>query len=249
MQIRWLTVFLDLPDDGTGNTDRAESFWSTVTGTRLSTRRGSAAEFATLLPPDGDAYLRVQRVRAGTGGCHLDLHVDRAAMDAAATEAVALGARERFRDDDVIVLDSPGGFPFCFVWWDNERTVPEPVGGARLDQLCVDAPPRLFEAEAEFWAALTGWEPRSGSRPEFRSLVRPAGIPVRLLFQRRDDDGGGAVTGHVDFACADRAALAERHTAAGARTVATFPHWTTMADPTGRPYCLTARDPKTGTIR
>jgi uncharacterized protein (TIGR03083 family) len=28
-----------------------------------------------LLPSDGDAYLRVQRISEGSGGCHLDLHV------------------------------------------------------------------------------------------------------------------------------------------------------------------------------
>ena len=36
---------------------------------------------------------------------------------------------------------------------------------------------------------------------------------------------------------------------AGARIIAPFPHWVTMADPTGRPYCLTMRDPVTGKLR
>jgi hypothetical protein len=253
VDVRWLTVFLDLA----GEPDTAEPFWLRVTGTRLSARRGPHREFATLLPPRGDAYLRVQRLRAGTGGCHLDLHVDLnadpGALDGAAARAVALGARERFREDgEVVVLDSPGGLPFCFVRWDGEATVPDPVGhdGAgrsRLDQLCVDAPPDLFEAECAFWAALTGWKTNTGSRTEFRSLTRPALMPVRLLFQRLDDDGA-RVTGHPDFSCDDRDRLTALHTAAGARVVATFPHWTTMADPTGRSYCLTDRDPRTGTL-
>ncbi|GAA0915521.1 hypothetical protein GCM10009557_88360 [Virgisporangium ochraceum] len=247
MKIRWLTVFLDLAHDP----DTAEPFWARVTGTALSTRRGPDGEFATLLPPHGDAYLRVQRVRSEAGGCHLDLHVDPDALDNAAARAVDLGARERFREaGEVIVLDSPGGFPFCFVPWTGEATVPEPpdldgAGQSRLDQLCLDVPLHLLDAERAFWAAVTGWEARTGSRPEFGFLVRPAGMPVRILFQRLDSDGA-RVTGHVDFSSDDRERLAAAHTAAGARTVATFPMWTTMADPTGRLYCLTARDPRTG---
>lgn len=245
MEIRWLTVFLD------STTSTEEPFWAHVTGTTLSARRGPDDEFATLLPPRGDAYLRVQRVRSQVKGCHLDLHVDD--LDGAAARAVGLGARERFREDgEVIVLESPGGFPFCFVRWDGETTVPDPLdldgaGLSRLDQLCLDAPPHLFEAERAFWAALTGWEARTGSRPEFGFLVRPAGMPVRILFQRLDSDGA-RVTGHVDFSCDDRERLAAVHTAAGAKAVATFPNWTTMTDPAGRPYCLTARDPRTGAL-
>ena len=235
-----MTLFLDLAGAG------SETFWLNVTGTRPSSRRGPDGEFVTLMPPHGDAHLRLQRLREGAGGCHLDLHVAHDAIDGAAARAVALGARQRHREEgEVTVLESPGGFPFCLVRWDGEKTIAEPADGAglsRLDQLCVDAPADLFEAECAFWAELTGWETRAGSRPEFRSLVRPALLPVRLLFQRLDHDGG-RVTGHPDFACDDRDRLTARHTAAGARVVATFPHWTTMADPDGRPYCLTDRDP------
>jgi len=173
---------------------------------------------------------------------HLDLHVDGGAdgIDAAAARAVALGAHERFREKgEVTVLESPGGFPFCLVRWDGEATVPGPENGSRLDQLCVDAPPGLFEAEFAFWAGLTGWEPRASSVQGFRRLVTPARLPVRVLFQRLDD--GARVTGHLDFAGDDRGRLTAAHTAAGARVVATFPHWTTMADPAGRVYCLTDR--------
>jgi hypothetical protein len=73
-------------------------------------------------------------------------------------------------------------------------------------------------------------------------------MPVRLLLQRRD--GAAAddrVTAHVDFACADRDRVTDLHVARGARVVGTFPFWTVMADPTGRRYCLTKRDPGTGT--
>lgn len=235
--IRWLTVFVDLAGE---KSEAAERFWLAVTGTSPSARRGPDGAFVTLVPAHGDAHLRVQRVRSGDGGCHLDLHVDD--LDEAGAHAENLGARERFREDGLIVFDSPGGFPFCLVRWDGETTVPNAVrfGGAGLsrpDQLCLDVPPDRYEAECAFWGSLTGWEVRAGSLPEFR-FAGPNGMPVRLLFQRLEN-GGGSVSGHIDFSAQNRAALADRHVAAGARIVATFPWWITLADPAGLLYCLT----------
>src|SRR5690242_21756260 len=90
MSLRWLTIFLDFP---AGSFDAGTAFWQAVTGSGLSPARGADGEFATLLPPAGDAYLRVQRLRDGAGGCHLDLHVDTAtgSLDAAAARAEAAG--------------------------------------------------------------------------------------------------------------------------------------------------------------
>jgi hypothetical protein len=263
--LRWLTIFLDSP---AADADAAEQFWLQVTGSELSARRGPTGQFATLVPTDGDAYLRVQRIDDGAPGCHLDLHLDQAeqSLPDAATAAVGLGAREVFREAGLVVLRSPGGFTFCLVGWHRESRVPGPttgagggagtgrgtgIGGAnRADQLCLDIPAELFEVESAFWSALTGWELRAGSRPEFGYLERPDGLPVRLLLQRRDSsDPGDRVTGHVDFGCQDRHRLAELHVAAGARVTATFPHWITLSDPAGRPYCLTARNPLTGKLR
>jgi hypothetical protein len=248
---RWLTLFLDFP---AGSFDAGVAFWREVTGTTQSPFRGAAGEFATLLPPDGDAYLRVQRIAGGSGGVHLDLHVDPAAgtVHQAARRAVALGATMLHLSDGLVILDSPGRFTFCLVRWHGESTVPRPTvldtgGASRLDQLCLDIPPDAHERECSFWAALTGWDLRSGGRPEFAYLNRPAQIPLRLLLQRRDSTGPlDRVSGHADFACARRELLAARHAASGARTGSVFPDWTAMADPTGRPYCLTGRDPETG---
>jgi Glyoxalase-like domain len=208
------------------------------------------------VPRHGDPYIRVQRVDEGNGGCHLDLHLDLDAesLDEAGARAATLGARARRRLDDLVVLESPGGFTFCLVPWEQESTVPGPVqldsgGASRVDQLCLDIPSARFEAECDFWERLTGWELRAGALPEFAFLVRPGGIPVRLLFQRRVSAGKhDKVRAHVDFACADAARLAVRHAAAGARALATFPLWLTMADPTGHAYCLTKRDPETGRL-
>jgi hypothetical protein len=48
----WVTVFLDLPPT---SFDRSVAFWRQVTGYGLSPSRGADGEFATLLPPSGDA--------------------------------------------------------------------------------------------------------------------------------------------------------------------------------------------------
>jgi hypothetical protein len=254
MQIRWLTIFLDFPDQVY---ETGVAYWREVTDSGLSAFRGAAeSEFATLLPADGDAYLRVQRVREGNGGCHLDLHIDGSAgsIDEAAARAVTLGALMRHREDDLVILDSPGGFPFCLVPWDGEKSVPGPVtldhgGASRLDQLCLDIPPGSYERECSFWAALSGWELRQGSLPEFAYLERPAGMPARLLLQRRQiASARDRVSAHVDFSCDDPSRLAQRHIVTGGKILGTFPHWLMMADPSGREYCLTRRDPRSGKL-
>lgn len=247
---RWLTVFVDFPAAGFGP---GIAFWRAVTGSGLSAFRGPGGDFATLLPPAGDAYLRVQRVLAGDGGYHLDLHVD-GSLDAAAGRAVALGAAVRHREaGEVIVADSPGGFTFCLVRWEGERVVPPPsaIGGSgvsRVDTLCLDIPPELFAGESAFWAALTGQAPRALPVPGFSYLTGPAGagMPVRLLLQRLDEAGPGQrVRGHVDFGCTDRDATVAWHAARGARVTGSFPHWTVLADPAGHEYCLVGRAPWT----
>ena len=115
MSLRWITVFLDFPAPAFGP---GVAFWREVTGYGLSAPRGESGEFATLLPPEGDAYLRVQRVLDGPGGCHLDLHVDTASesLYEAASRAVRLGASVLHRDDKegLIVASSPAGAPFAW---------------------------------------------------------------------------------------------------------------------------------------
>jgi hypothetical protein len=241
-----MTIFLDIPAPAF---DADVAFWRAVTGYGLSPARGDHGQFATLLPPSGDAYLRVQRTAAGAGGCHLDLHVDRAAetLAAAAGRAVAAGARTGHQEDGLIVASSPGGFPFCLVDWDHEETVPppraEPGGASRIDTLCLDVPPDDFERECAFWAELTAEQVRPARIAGFSYLTRPPGWPARLLFQRRDQAGpADQVRGHLDFGCTDPDAV-RRHAELGARVLARHQHWTVLADPAGREYCLIGRDP------
>jgi hypothetical protein len=246
MSYRWLTVFLDFPADAF---DPGVAFWQAVTGSGLSARRGPSGDFATLLPPDGDAYLRVQRLVAGDGGCHLDLHVDTAAepLAAAAERARSLGARLLHSEDGLIVAASPAGFPFCLVSWDGEQVVPSPLpdgaGATRVDTLCIDVPPAEFERECAFWSALTAWEAAPAPFPAYAFLRMPPQLPIRIILQRLEHAAPGQqARAHVDFGAPDPAAVTA-HVALGARVITTQEHWTVLADPANREYCLVNRPP------
>jgi hypothetical protein len=246
MSYRWLTVFLDFPADAF---DSGVAFWQAVTGSGLSARRGPSGEFATLLPPDGDAYLRVQRLAAGDGGCHLDLHVDTAAepLVESGERARSLGARRLHREDGLIVAESPAGFTFCLVSWHGEHVVPSPMpsdaGATRVDTLCIDVPPAGFSRECDFWSALTGWETAPAPFLEYAFLRMPPQLPIRLVLQRLENAAPGQrARAHVDFGSPDPAVVTH-HVALGARVRARQEHWTVLADPAGREYCHVHRPP------
>jgi hypothetical protein len=243
--VRWLTAFVDVPP---AFADRDVAFWQAVTGSTLSARRGDRSQFVTLLPATGDAYLRAQTVFAGAGGSHLDLHADD--PGALAERARSLGATTRYEEPGLTVLDSPAGLAFCVVTAHGEAVRPAPVtrgDGTRslVDQLCLDLPPDGYERECGFWSALTGWQLRPGSRPEFQHLARPAGMPLRLLLQRLGESR--PATAHLDLACDDLEAEAAWHVARGARRSHRTADWITLRDPAGLPYCVTRRSPDTGT--
>jgi hypothetical protein len=241
--VAWMTAFVDLP---AAQFDAGVRFWSAVTGSTLSPRRGTNQEFATLVPPDGDAFLRVQRVEGNHGGTHLDLHTDD--VGSLVRRAEGLGA-QAVADCGYVVMSSPGSMAFCVVQHHGESVRPKPRndGSTRclVDQMALDIPAPLFDAECTFWASLMRWELRAGSRPEFSVLVRPSAMPLRLLLQRLGpDDPRETVTAHLDVACGDAvASFASAHEALGATVVRRESAWITMADPTGAEYCLTSRDP------
>ncbi|KGN42924.1 hypothetical protein N801_04835 [Knoellia aerolata DSM 18566] len=240
MDIRWVWAFLDTP---TPDAEQSWAFWATVTRSRLSEPRGERREFATLLPERGDAWVKVQRVLEG-GGVHVDLDVE-VPLPEAAAEATRLGAVEVARHDEVVVLRSPGGMTFCLTSWANAGSALQQVREGQpdlLDQVCLDVPSGSFAREVAFWETLTGWPKRPGSLPEFVSLTRPDGIPVRFLLQRLGEPTG-TVSAHVDLAARDRGATREAHVAAGAEVVSEHEFWTVMHDPVGRTYCLTDRRP------
>jgi hypothetical protein len=222
-----------------------------------------------LVPEVGDPFLRVQRLDDGGPGCHLDVHADdvRAMRDL----ATSLGATTR----QPPMLLSPAGLVFCIVAHRGEAHRPPPQQwpeGHRslVDQLSIDIPYLAYERETAFWAALTGWERRPGSRPELSYLARPPGMPLRFLLQRLDEgrpgatpfatgpsatgtngpgtNGAGPCRAHLDIACDVITAEQERHKALGAVHVRTMPLWATLRGPTGHEYCITSRDPVTGTL-
>lgn len=238
----WTSAFLDL---AAGEHDAGLGFWSAVTGSTVSPVRGAAGEFVTLLPASGDDHLRVQRLASGRSRVHLDLHVDD--PRAAADRAVSLGARE-IADVGYVVLRSPAGFPFCLVTHRASSPAPSTTwsGGHRsaVDQVCLDVPSELYDAEVTFWTGLTGRDAAAvPGHPEFIRLRRPEQEPLHLLVQRLGQPLG-EVRAHLDVATSDVAAETARHVALGARIVVERDHWTVMTDPTGSAYCITGREPR-----
>lgn len=248
MPVVWTTGFLDLPASLHA---RGTAFWCAVAAATPSALRGYDGQFATLVPPDGDAFLRAQR-RGNTPRVRVDLQVDD--VEAEASRASGLGARVLLHERHV-VLRSPGGFVHCLVGDGGERTRPAPVTGplggtARVDQVCLDVPSALLAAERAYWTGLTGWPGHTGSRIEFTVLNRPAGVPLRFMLQELGaDDRRTEVTAHLDVACGPGVeAVAAEHHALGAHVAGTQHAWTVMGDPAGLTYCLTPRDPVTGLL-
>lgn len=236
----WISAFLDVPAD---RHEAALAFWRDVTGYSVSPPRGAHDEFVTLLPPEGDPHLKVQRTGDTTPRIHLDLHADD--PRALAHRAADLGARE-VADLGHVVLTSPGGLTFCCVshpasrptspatWSDGSRSI--------VDQVCIDAPEAAYDVEADFWQALLGWERTRSDQREFERLMRPDGQTVRVLLQRLEEPTG-QVRAHLDLASREREVETARHEELGATLVARFEWWTVLRDPAGAAYCITDRTP------
>ncbi|MEV5610737.1 VOC family protein [Streptomyces sp. NPDC052225] len=235
--IRWAYLFVDRPYEDFG---AACDFWARVAEARLSELRGERGEFTTLLPSGGDPCVKVQGVFDGPGGAHLDLAVDDVPHEA--RRARELGAGGVHTEPGLEVMRSPAGHLFCLVEWAGERTGPSAVSGTRIDQLSLDTPPSTYKAEAEFWAALTGWPEVPCESPEFRLLSAGRTVlPVQVLLQRLDTES--VPSAHLDIACSERAAARAEHERLGATYVRDGRGWTVMRDPAGGLYCLTDRAP------
>ena len=248
MGLRWTTVFLDLPAAG------FERPWTSGPRSPAPVRhRGATRRVASRLrrPPSGTPACGCNGCVPGTVAATWTSTSTATTLPAKhARLARGLGAGSRDTEPGSAVLSSPGGFGFCIVPHEGEARLPPavPIGpggppAGRLDQLCLDIPEPLFDAEYAFRAALTGWPPRGSTYPEFEGVRYPAGTPVHLLFQRRASrEPGDLVTAHVDFACGpDTVAVAQHHVALGAVVDADHGQWIRMRDPRGRPYCLTRR--------
>jgi hypothetical protein len=261
--VTWLTAFLDTPASvgpsgptkGT-QAEVTEAYWVAITGWPLSARRGPESEFATLQPPDGHGYLKVQVVgEPPPGMMHLDVYTDE--VEQLGDEVAGLGAQVTPHPLGYLGCRSPGGLVFCIVHHDaTQRPAPMrwPGGASFVDQVCLDIPEPGFDREADFWQAVTRWPHVSGGLPEFDRLLPPPGQPLRILLQRipvdaqTDGPDPGPVRMHLDFASEDRDAEVARHVGLGGRVVRRTDGWTTLLDPSGRAYCITRRRPETGTV-
>lgn len=245
--IRWAWAVNDLQAD---RFELGAAFWATVTGTRARRLSPGALDSpsAVLLPPVGDSCLKVRMV-SGAGGAHLDLGVR--STTAAMRRALELGAVHVHTTSGRAVLRSPAGQLFCLVRWRGQTVRPAVVeypdgASSRLDQVCIDVAAAAYDAEVRFWTALTGWPFHRGASPERDLIKPPSALPIRILIQRLGS--ARPASGHLDLACSDVEAVRAHHERHGARAIARWPHWTVMADPVGGSYCLTAREPHTGSL-
>lgn len=236
----WIHVFLDIPR---GDFFAAADFWAAVTDGSLSAQRGERDQFATLVPPAGSAWVKLQAVD-GAGGVHLDL--DAAGRARAQQRSLALGATQAWVYDEVPVMRSPGGFTFCHTLSSGPASLSR-TGDCLLDQVCLDVPRTLWENEIAFWSALLDRPLQHRARPEFALLAPPNANGLRVLLQRTQSDAG-RVTAHPDFAVTHRASEIRRHQGLGAQHLADHDHWTVMRAPYGQVYCLTDRNPRTGVV-
>lgn len=247
IEVSWLSAFIDYRAD---SYDPGISYWSAVTGFRVSAPRGETGEFVSLLPPEGDNYLRIQRRAEGETRIHLDLSVPDPRV--AADRAIAWGATLVADHGTHIVLSSPGGLVVCFVSHGGSlRPTPETwQTGHRsaVYQVCVDIPADTYDVESNFWANVMDANIEVlPARPEFSWLRGRQQFALDVLLQRLDR-ATGPVTAHLDLGTNDRAAEVTRHLSLRAEQLVSEQFWATMQDPAGLVYCITDRDPATGRL-
>ncbi len=244
MTIKWLNAVIDIPAE---HFDEAGEFWVQLTNSTRGEIHPDHDEFVHLLPESGDMHLELQRISSGPAGAHLDLVVDGIDEIAALTEqAEALGATVVARPGHT-VLHTPGGVPFCIVPGGSEFERASVIDAERphaVDQICLDVPYEHFDADVEFWSALTGWDINDPSLPEYRSFAQPEELPLRILIQRLGEDDTRGARSHLDLSSGTHLGeLTEEHRAAGGEVLEAHTHWTAMTDPAGMVYCITTRPP------
>jgi len=231
----WLTVFLDYPPS---ELEAGVRFWKAGTGYSLSPTRGEANQYATLVPPTGDDYLRMQRLGDGPTGLHLDLHVRD--PGAAAVAAEAAGAQLVTESPEgFFVLHSPAGFPFCLVTKPASAVPPAVrwLSGhhSRVSQFCLDVPRTRYAAEVRFFRTLLGGDWQELDEPE--TALLPAGsraFDVRL----QPAELATGVTAHLHIATDNLPAEVARLSALGARPRGNRPGKTILEAPGGTALCV-----------
>jgi hypothetical protein len=127
---------------------------------------------------------------------------------------------------------------------------------ARIREVSFDSPHPA--SIARFWAAvLDGYDVAPYDDAELERLrglgiedvsddptvlvVAADGRPPQLTFQLVPEAKVVKNRVHLDLTTADRAAEIARLTSLGARVLAEYDHWTTLADPDGNEFCVTDR--------
>lgn len=242
--LKWAWSFIDRPER---TFEESARFWTEITGTTLSARRGKRGEFATLLPGggDGEASVKLQGVLSGNGA-HIDLEFDD--FEGALARAVARGGAVVERDDAWAYVTSPSGYGFCVTAWHGATRVARPFVApdgtrSRLDQVCIDIAPSVHDAEVAFWSDLTGLPVEVSRRWEEFSWLEPlAGFPVGVLFQRIGEER--PTSAHLDVSSSDADASRVWHESLGAEFLGEQANWLVMRDPGGGIYCLIRREPE-----
>lgn len=230
----WLTAFLDFP---ASEFDAGSAFWSRATGFGISVARGEFGEFATLTPPAGDDYLRLQRLGTGPTRLHLDVHVT-ALWDAAAT-AESLGAE--LLDDSshsYLVWRSPGGIVFCLVGQPAAQIPDAAVWSghrSRVHEVCWDVPRARFPAEMDFWQRLL---PGEWIWQDSAEASTRAGGEYALALRLQPAEIAREVVGHLHLETDGREAEVARLVAAGAVVRSVRTHQTMLETPGGVPLCV-----------
>jgi hypothetical protein len=233
----WLTAFLDYP---AGEFDAGVGFWRAATGYGLSTPRGEAGEFATLVPSSGNDYLRVQRLGEGPTGLHLDVHVPET-WEAAERAMVAGAELVSESPHGYFVLRSPAGFPFCLVTAAADVVPPAadwPAGHrSRVSRFCLDIPRRSYADEVVFFEQVLGGQWLT--TPDHETALRLAGtaaIDIRL----QPAELARSVTAHLHVATDDLEAEVARLSAHGAMPRASRRGKTILEAPGGAALCVVA---------
>jgi hypothetical protein len=103
------------------------------------------------------------------------------------------------------------------------------------------------EGLSEFWALLTGYEPRILSGP-FVGLRDPTGRGPHLTFQRCEVEDVASNNCHVDFYADDPDDVAERALQLGGNFVRRVSdgevRWVVLTDPDGNEFCVVVAGPE-----
>ena len=232
--VTWTHVVLDPAPSA-----RGAAFWAAALDGDWRAAAPGPARDASLVPSDGDPYVD----RAGEGRTPPAVLLEVADVEATTRRALAHGAQE-----EAGLLRSPGGLEFALLVARPRRRAPAARWAdgttSRLVQLCLDCPPDVAPAEADFWAALTGWRWVDCESPEFVCHLVPDAGSLQLLVQRRESPLPHEVTLHLDLGTSDREAEARRLVSLGATRVDTGGGWVVLTDPDGRTFCATGQPPE-----